>query len=446
MNKNYLRIVLMFMTIVLSGCMSRQTVISFCFPENSIPEVTLQLGDRLLKDSCDAAGCATFVMEDVPSGFATLIFGRGSRKMIFVEEGKRLKVNFNRNVNPGESRYSFEGDGAPENQYLEERLNQKPLPVDRNMSEEEFLNFLNDQIVKNEKELSAQPFSPEFKRLEGGRQRYAVLRRFSAFREPGEWSAAIYPFLQEQLKEEPGLLKTDDYTRFVLDALFMMGVKNDPECTPYGITEGQFNYIAENMQDTTVVDFLLGTLLSGYMDLRGVNSIEGFMEIFNQKVHSASWKETIHEKFRKWDQVAKGKTIPEFTFLDINDKEVSLSAFKGKYVFIDYWATWCGPCKQQIPALKELERKYAGKDIVFVSISSDKDRKKWKDMVVKDKLKGVQLIEKLSTASEFSERFVITGIPRFILLDKEGRVYDANAPRPSDPATVKLLDNVLSRK
>ena len=141
--------------------------------------------------------------------------------------------------------------------------------------------------------------------------------------------------------------------------------------------------------------------------------------------------------------MAKGQSIPEFTFLDIDDKEVALSEFKGKYVYIDCWATWCGPCKQQLPALKQLEHKYKGKDIVFVSISSDSDSNKWKNMVKEQKLGGVQLIKTLPTYSEFSDLFMINAIPRFIILDKEGKVFDANVTRPSDPATVELLDGLL---
>ena len=435
------------MMVILSGCKSRQTVISFYIPGSEGYEVTLEWGDQEeVKSRTDTTGRVEFKIENATSGYAYLVFGRGSRKMIFMEAGKDLDVIFSRKPQAGHSRYSFEGEGAPENQYLDENLGQKPLFIDKKITENELMQLLDERALKVENELSLLPYSPEFIRLEKERQRYTVLGRFAAYCNYTDWSPAIYPYLKERLKEVPQLLKTDGYKGFLLNVLFMIGFEADPECSPYRMAKGQMDYIVGNMKDTTVADFLMGTVISGYMDKKGVDSITTLMEIFTRKVHSARLRKSIEEKYTTWERVAKGKSIPEFTFLDINGSEVALSGFKGKYVYIDCWATWCGPCKQQLPALKILEHKYAGKDIVFVSISSDKDRQKWKDMVVKDKLKGVQLIEKLSTASEFSERFVITGIPRFILLDKEGRVYDANAPRPSDPAAVKLLDSVLSRK
>ena len=72
----------------------------------------------------------------------------------------------------------------------------------------------------------------------------------------------------------------------------------------------------------------------------------------------------------------KGDLCPEFVFRDTEGKGVSLEQFKRKYVVIDVWASWCQPCKQEFPHLKELEEKYKDKNIVFVSISSD-----WNDSV-----------------------------------------------------------------
>ena len=67
----------------------------------------------------------------------------------------------------------------------------------------------------------------------------------------------------------------------------------------------------------------------------------------------------------------KGDACPKFIFKDMDGKEVSLEQFKGKYVVIDVWASWCQPCKQEFPNLKKLEEKYKDKNVVFVSISSD---------------------------------------------------------------------------
>ena len=98
---------------------------------------------------------------------------------------------------------------------------------------------------------------------------------------------------------------------------------------------------------------------------------------------------TVNAQEKK--ELKEGDQAPTFKYLDINGKEVSLSDLKGKYVYIDIWATWCGPCTGELPHLKELEKKMHGKKIVFVSISCDKDKAAWEKMVKEKGLEGVQL-------------------------------------------------------
>lgn len=140
----------------------------------------------------------------------------------------------------------------------------------------------------------------------------------------------------------------------------------------------------------------------------------------------------------------KGQDSPKFNMEDINGKMVELDDFKGKYVYVDVWATWCGPCKREIPALKKLEEKYHDKDIVFVSMSVDalKDKEKWQKMVQEKELKGVQIFAENSWKSTFVEKYEIKGIPRFILIDKDGKILDADAPRPSSPKIEEFFNSL----
>ncbi len=141
----------------------------------------------------------------------------------------------------------------------------------------------------------------------------------------------------------------------------------------------------------------------------------------------------------------KGTPGVEFTFKDINDKDVSFSDFRGKYVYIDFWATWCSPCKKEIPSLKKLENKFHGKDIVFVSISMDKPKVhgKWKEFVKKEGLTGVQLFATDAFNTQVAKEYKINSIPRFMLFDKEGKVVENNAMRPSNPEIEMQLKSLL---
>lgn len=118
-----------------------------------------------------------------------------------------------------------------------------------------------------------------------------------------------------------------------------------------------------------------------------------------------------------------------YTFKDLKGNEVSLQDFKGKYVYIDVWASWCRPCLAEIPKLKELEEKHKDGEVVFVSLSVDQETDAWKKMVKKKELHGNQF--HYSGNQGFIQKFNISAIPRFILLDKNGEVAKSDAPRPS---------------
>ena len=139
----------------------------------------------------------------------------------------------------------------------------------------------------------------------------------------------------------------------------------------------------------------------------------------------------------KLDSLKIGDKSPDFNATDRDAKEFSLKSLKGKYVYIDVWATWCGPCKREIPFMKELEKKFVGKKIAFVGISSEKNRGKWLEMLRIQKMDGIQL--NTSGDESFIKAYKIRGIPRFILLDKKGRILNLNMTRPSDPKTEKAL-------
>ena len=126
---------------------------------------------------------------------------------------------------------------------------------------------------------------------------------------------------------------------------------------------------------------------------------------------------------------------PEFSLPDINGKETSLEDFKGKLVYMDIWATWCGPCLVQLPALKEFEEKYRGEDIVFMSVSTDpdKDKQKWMNMVKEKEMGGVQLFA--GHESGFSEAYNVEFIPRFVLVSPSGDILLDQAPEPMDYMT-----------
>jgi thiol-disulfide isomerase/thioredoxin len=143
-----------------------------------------------------------------------------------------------------------------------------------------------------------------------------------------------------------------------------------------------------------------------------------------------------------------GEEAIDFRFPDVNGKELALSDFKGKVVYIDVWATWCGPCRKEFPAMKELENQYHdNKDIVFIGVNVDisKDIQKWKNFLEKEQLAGIQIFAGDKANAELMKPYKISGIPRFILVGKDGKLVMADAPRPSSTEIRATLDNALNK-
>lgn len=141
----------------------------------------------------------------------------------------------------------------------------------------------------------------------------------------------------------------------------------------------------------------------------------------------------------------KGTKAADFTYPDRNGKLVSLSDFKGKVVVVDVWATWCGPCRKEIPYLIKLEEEMRGKDVVFIGVSVDekKDHQAWLDVLDKEGLEGIQLFA--SGWSQIVKDYKIKGIPRFMVFDRQGNVVTIDSPRPSDPRLKMLLEMELKK-
>ncbi len=176
----------------------------------------------------------------------------------------------------------------------------------------------------------------------------------------------------------------------------------------------------------------------GYMD---------FASRYGRYIVTGDQKERMEAlRFKMAEVRPKTQTI-DFSGTDAEGRTVALSDLKGKVVVVDVWATWCGPCKGEIPHLKKLEEQYHGKDVVFLSISIDeaKDRQKWADFVKNEGLAGLQLFAGNGWQSDVVKLYGIKGIPRFMLVDKAGNMVTDDSPRPSSPELKTLIDKCLAQ-
>ena len=176
----------------------------------------------------------------------------------------------------------------------------------------------------------------------------------------------------------------------------------------------------------------------------GVNGVPQYLTPFLNNSKSSYYKDKLEELYNQWAHLEEGKVAPNFTYPDLEKTLHSLGDYKGKYVYIDVWATWCGPCLAEQPALAKIEAEYKDNpNIVFMGVSTDANQQAWENMVKDRGLKGVQLLAGRDSQTGISKDYNISGIPRFILVDKAGNIINANAERPSSPGLKAQLAELL---
>ncbi len=148
-------------------------------------------------------------------------------------------------------------------------------------------------------------------------------------------------------------------------------------------------------------------------------------------------------KEKKKEEKPAERKKDELDLTDLNGKHVSLSDFDGKVVYIDFWASWCGPCRKMMPFSKQLHAQLSEKQkkkIVFLYISIDADKEQWKKGIKDLDIEGVNVISPGNWQSKAVAYFQINGIPRYMIMNKKGDIVDVNAARPADQSVLlKLL-------
>ncbi len=128
---------------------------------------------------------------------------------------------------------------------------------------------------------------------------------------------------------------------------------------------------------------------------------------------------------------------------EYNNIEELLAQYKGKVVYIDVWASWCGPCKREMPYSIQLQEKLKGEDVVFLFVAVNDKPENWKAAVKQLGITGEHYFGDQNFSAAFMKKFEIRGIPRYLIADKTGAIVNTNAPRPSHEGVADTLKELL---
>jgi peroxiredoxin len=143
-------------------------------------------------------------------------------------------------------------------------------------------------------------------------------------------------------------------------------------------------------------------------------------------------------RFISHPELARARMAPAFAVTTIDGKRVSLDDLQGKVVLLDFWATWCGPCREALPHIREVAKKFQGQPLVILSVSLDTDEQKWKDFIGKNEMTWPQYFDK-GFEGPIAKKFGVNAIPHTFTIDADGVLQDEHIGDASIEGKLKKL-------
>lgn len=159
---------------------------------------------------------------------------------------------------------------------------------------------------------------------------------------------------------------------------------------------------------------------------KAVDEIKEGIAKLDASLATSIYYQIISERAAKLENVAVGKMAPDFTMNDIDGNPVSLSSFKGKLILVDFWASWCGPCRRENPHVVKLYTEFKDKGFDILGVSLDKKKDAWLKAIEDDKLTWNHVSDLKGWGNEAAKLYVVSGIPHTVLIDAEGKIVAKN--------------------
>jgi peroxiredoxin len=221
--------------------------------------------------------------------------------------------------------------------------------------------------------------------------------------------------------------------RLYEDSMESVGIRaekaNIAKDTALSATLHEQQYLIEKERSTTIKQFAIEhpkSVAGAYFVTTeynySVGELDSIYNAFDSVIKNSIYVRKIKESIDAIKRTAVGQIAPEFEMATANGKNVSLSSLRGRYVFVDFWASWCAPCRAENPTIVKSYKQFKGKDFEILGVSLDDSKQDWLTAIRKDKLPWTHISDLKGWESSVVPLYGIRGIPSNFLMDKEGKI------------------------
>lgn len=429
-------------------------------------KVILYLDEEMANETLDQDGTFRLDLDSDESNTYMFIAGR-NRIQLFLSPGDSIYISGD--LDKFKESISLDGDRKAENDYLRAKTDwEMESGIDNTMefmklTRKEYFEkkeaYFSKQKANYESVKTSTDLHPDFVSLE---EAYFEFQPLAYDLEYPMYHAYIHKISQDSVdfpKEESkealkkldlkrtDLLNSEPYTSLILrlvqeETSAIMKEDTAAYKGQEGYTKARLLAMDKVLEEQKVKDKIFFIGLSQEMSYRGPVHLKESYEKFMAENESPKLASKLQEIHDKWEPIMPGKEVPDFSFVNIENEPVQLSDLKGTLVYVDIWATWCGPCIAEHPHWDKMKEEYKDKPVSFLTISIDDSKEPWEKMVKAKNMQGLQWFTENAWKSDIAQHFHVNGIPRFLLLDKEGKIIDPSADRPSG-AIRETLDKYL---
>lgn len=362
-----------------------------------------------------------------------------------------LKPGYDIHLNFENSEMEISGKGDKENQYLQDRENLKEklrgynsyqyysqLPEEKFLKSTDSIQALNLKLITEYEGIDERLEATErnwLKLSKTDKLRMYPLAR-ARFVDPTYIPSPVYPDAWE------GVDVNDEKLLDVSLFAMLMLTSSGKEANELGMERWEYiisdDYPVKNAKIKQEILYL-----AGLYTMSSFNNVDEFHAKARSVITNDKKWAVIDQKFKDVTRLEKGRPAPEFELKNMQGKNISLEDLKGNIVYLDFWASWCRPCIEEMPAFKKLQNEFASSNIKFVSIGIESKKESLEKLIEAQGLEGIHLFDP-DKEEDLKKRYNVEGIPHYVLIDTDGKMIEKRAKRPSEPTLKTQLSELVN--